>query len=137
MHSYIELSRLDAREKGLKRYFDGLPCKYGHIAERYTCNTRCVACQDRFKTPSKIIPSGSHGLPQRALLFMSKPTPTAQEMHAAFRYIEAAGWHDAAIKALRDDPALMERFELRLTGDEYFKLEAQYLAAKKRNVIGR
>jgi 5-methylcytosine-specific restriction endonuclease McrA len=26
-------------------YFSGKPCKYGHIANRYTCNGECVVCR--------------------------------------------------------------------------------------------
>ena len=38
------ISRKDARDRGLKRYFTGRPCKYGHIAERFTSNGSCVEC---------------------------------------------------------------------------------------------
>ena len=34
-----------AREKGLKRYFTGKPCKNGHIAERLVRGATCVACK--------------------------------------------------------------------------------------------
>lgn len=33
-----------ARERGEKRYFTGLPCKLGHIAERQISNGTCVEC---------------------------------------------------------------------------------------------
>ncbi|MBB3017682.1 hypothetical protein FHR70_000722 [Microvirga lupini] len=38
------VSRAEAREQGLKRYFTGAPCKRGHIDERFTASTRCVSC---------------------------------------------------------------------------------------------
>lgn len=34
-----------AKELGLKRYFTGLLCKNGHIAERITSNKYCVECK--------------------------------------------------------------------------------------------
>ena len=34
----------EAKAQGLKRYFTGKPCKYGHIAERYCSDSYCVAC---------------------------------------------------------------------------------------------
>jgi len=34
----------EARERGLKRYFSGRPCKHGHLAERLTVNGTCVEC---------------------------------------------------------------------------------------------
>lgn len=33
-----------ARERGETRYFTGLPCKFGHIAERQISNGTCVDC---------------------------------------------------------------------------------------------
>lgn len=38
------ITRKTAKEKGLKRYFTGQPCKHGHVAERYTKSDRCVEC---------------------------------------------------------------------------------------------
>lgn len=38
------LSRAQARASGAVRYFTGLPCKKGHIAERQTSNGTCVLC---------------------------------------------------------------------------------------------
>lgn len=36
--------RADAKRAGLKKYFPGIPCPKGHIAERLVCNRECVAC---------------------------------------------------------------------------------------------
>ena len=38
------VSRKEAIERGLKRYFTGKPCKNGHVAERFVSNGRCVEC---------------------------------------------------------------------------------------------
>lgn len=38
------ISRKEAKELGLKRYFTGKPCKHGHIEERYTSNKGCKGC---------------------------------------------------------------------------------------------
>jgi hypothetical protein len=37
-------SRVEAREKGLKRYFTGEPCSKGHIAERGVASRACLKC---------------------------------------------------------------------------------------------
>ena len=37
------ISRKDAKALGLKRYYTGKPCKYGHVAERYI-KEGCVEC---------------------------------------------------------------------------------------------
>lgn len=39
------ISRAEAQARGLKRYFVGAPCKYGHIAERLTSSGVCIACR--------------------------------------------------------------------------------------------
>lgn len=43
------ISRKDALAKGLKRYFTGKPCKYGHISER-RISSDCIACGVAFGT---------------------------------------------------------------------------------------
>lgn len=47
------ISREEALARGLKKYFTGLPCKHGHVCQRYTVTTACVKCmadaQRRFK----------------------------------------------------------------------------------------
>ena len=37
-------SRSDAMARGLKRYFTGIPCSRGHVADRLVGNNTCVAC---------------------------------------------------------------------------------------------
>jgi len=39
------ISKLQAQEQGLKRYFTGKPCKHGHISERYIYGY-CVECDN-------------------------------------------------------------------------------------------
>lgn len=39
------LSRQEAIASGLKRYFTGVPCRNGHIAERYALKSSCVECE--------------------------------------------------------------------------------------------
>jgi hypothetical protein len=34
----------EAWKQGLKYYFDGRPCKYGHIAEKHVANQNCTEC---------------------------------------------------------------------------------------------
>jgi hypothetical protein len=36
--------REKARQSGQKIYFTGLPCRHGHTAGRYVCDTSCVEC---------------------------------------------------------------------------------------------
>jgi hypothetical protein len=34
----------EAREKGIKKYFTGKECKFGHVAPRHAHNGQCTAC---------------------------------------------------------------------------------------------
>lgn len=38
------VTRKEARKRGLKRYFTGEPCKYGHLVERRTSTSTCLTC---------------------------------------------------------------------------------------------
>ena len=38
------ISRKEAKEQGLNRYFTGKPCKHGHVAERLVANRTCAEC---------------------------------------------------------------------------------------------
>jgi hypothetical protein len=38
------ISRVAAKDQGLKRYFTGLPCKRGHVCERLVSNQSCCKC---------------------------------------------------------------------------------------------
>jgi hypothetical protein len=38
------ITREQAITLGLKKYFDGLPCKHGHISERYVSSGCCAKC---------------------------------------------------------------------------------------------
>lgn len=38
------ITRKEAMERGLNKYFTGNPCKYGHIEERYTISKGCTRC---------------------------------------------------------------------------------------------
>lgn len=50
------ISRKDAHEKGLARFFTGVECKNGHVSERYVSTGGCIACltqyRDRFSRHS-------------------------------------------------------------------------------------
>lgn len=39
------ITRKDARKQGLKLYFTGRPCKYGHNVPRRTANCACTVCE--------------------------------------------------------------------------------------------
>lgn len=46
MHKLAIITRADARAKGLTRYYSGMPCKHGHLTERYVAGWVCIGCLD-------------------------------------------------------------------------------------------
>lgn len=44
MVSQLIVTRKEAKERGLKRYFSGGSCPKGHVTERITVNGQCVEC---------------------------------------------------------------------------------------------
>jgi hypothetical protein len=51
MADYI--ARATAKAKGLSRYFTGVACKHGHVAERYTGNKTCCECANATANKTK------------------------------------------------------------------------------------
>jgi hypothetical protein len=43
------ISREEAIEQGLMRFFTGEPCPHGHIAERYTSCGKCIPCHKTYQ----------------------------------------------------------------------------------------
>lgn len=43
--SITVISRAEAKEQGLKRFFTGKQCQHGHVAERLICNGLCIECE--------------------------------------------------------------------------------------------
>ena len=51
MADYI--ARATAKAEGLSRYFTGVACKHGHVAERYTGNKTCCECANTTANATK------------------------------------------------------------------------------------
>lgn len=43
-HDGLATTRAEAKALGAARYHTGIPCKHGHIADRYTKSGSCVVC---------------------------------------------------------------------------------------------
>ena len=44
-NSLTVITKQEAIEQGLKHYFTGEPCKYGHVAQRQVSNRGCITCR--------------------------------------------------------------------------------------------
>jgi hypothetical protein len=42
------ISREEAEKLGFKRFFSGVPCKNGHISERFLAKKACVKCREEY-----------------------------------------------------------------------------------------
>ena len=42
------ITRKEAKERWLPRYFTGKPCPHGHVAERWASTSRCVECDRKY-----------------------------------------------------------------------------------------
>lgn len=120
------IARQDAYTRGLKRFYTGTPCKYGHDSERFVVNGGCIQCQN-WTSPKRSVrgPKGRNvGWPSQGLIF-NVPDLMPEEVEAAFRYMEANGWHDAAVLAIRKDPTLLERHTIPLSIAEQAQLHTK------------
>ena len=50
------ISRQDAYEQGQKRYYTGVPCKWGHLSERYVRTQGCIDCLRQFSAKFRANP---------------------------------------------------------------------------------
>jgi 5-methylcytosine-specific restriction endonuclease McrA len=89
--NHVIISRKEARERGLKRYFTGKPCKHGHLVQRYIGTGHCIACDNA---------SCSKG----------------QKKHRAVRTKSQRQWrirnrarHNATIRQRRKNPVILEK----------------------------
>lgn len=110
------ISRNEAQAAGLTKYFTGIPCRRGHVAERYVSMGGCLMCLSRHVTRTAI----SVFMPLKPVYLSA----TALEAQAVFRYVEAAGWYSAALKAIRENPALLKECTSHLSATERTNLAA-------------
>lgn len=117
------MTRKEAHALGLKRYYDGNGCVHGHDSERFVSNGGCIECQT-FSSPNRRQgPKGTNvAWPHRGLVF-TVPDVTRDEMTAAFMFIEAQGWHNAAVQELRKNPALINQYLPPLSSKEQAELQ--------------
>jgi len=43
------VTRKEAKERGLARYFTGKACPHGHVAERWASTSSCVVCDRKYR----------------------------------------------------------------------------------------
>lgn len=76
------ITRAEAKAAGLKQFFNGIPCKHGHVAARATVNSSCMECM-RIRAAARY-----HADPEKALLATKrrKEKPDYKEKLKAYVY---------------------------------------------------
>lgn len=81
------LTRIEAMNLGRKRFYTGVPCKYGHDAQRFVTTGNCVACNAaRAKAFSDGIRANSKAAQAGAFIY---PLKNPADMAAAWAYCQA------------------------------------------------
>lgn len=44
VHKHLAITKTEAIDQGLVRYFTGIPCRKGHVSERLVKSGHCIAC---------------------------------------------------------------------------------------------
>lgn len=94
------ITRAEAKAAGLKRYFTGFPCKYGHVAERATVNGLCHECS-RLKQIKNYHENREDNLHKQKIRRDSNPNHAAEQRARRYRRDPAL----AAKMALREQDA--------------------------------
>jgi len=47
------VTRKEAKERWLPRYFTGKPCPHGHVAERWASTNSCVECDRKYREANR------------------------------------------------------------------------------------
>lgn len=81
------IERAEAKEKGLRLYYTGRPCKHGHTCERYTGDGACVVCHD-IKVKARYIAKRNSILSDAKLKYAGDPE---RKKLASRDYVRANG----------------------------------------------
>ncbi|WBF79636.1 hypothetical protein BNNNBJKE_00052 [Aeromonas phage vB_AdhM_DL] len=87
------ISRKEAKILGLRRYFTGLPCKHGHIAQREIGNGCCIECKRVWTENWRNKPEDE----KFNNIKTAKELPPSEYLNSIFNYDEITGklyWKD-------------------------------------------
>lgn len=88
-----EISRKDAIEKGLMRYYTGKRCRNGHLSERYTSTRVCIECLSDWRAANmpKIV--------ARSNEWQKRNRPHMRQYHKQWRERNADRWRELLIRS--------------------------------------
>ena len=147
MTEHVTLSQ--AKAEGLTRYFTGVACKHGHVAERLVSNRSCVVCTHeklsayRVKNRESLLEKKR--LAQKAYVLQNPERVAATRKattrkHREMRNAEKAAWAKKnAGRVLawtrQRQLAKLQRTPAWLTVDDYWLMEQAYELAQLRTRV--
>lgn len=115
-------------ESGVKRYFTGLPCKYGHIAERQTTNGKCVVCMQAYADSNR---------DKRRAAVRKCEAKDIPAKNARIRQWRLDNPDKNCLKSNRRRVSKLKRTPAWLTPDDHWMMEQAYeLAALRTKMFG-
>jgi len=123
-------TRKAALAQGHKRYFTGLPCINGHVAERQVTSGACVVCSQQKADANR----------EKRRLAVKKSTAKNKEKNAAKRKESYAAYKKRHSEKVNARNALRSRARLHrtpcwLTADDLWIIEQAYVLAKQRTKL--
>ena len=107
------ITRAQAIERGLKKYYTGIPCKHGHIRSRTTNTCACDGCIEKYQ----------HDLRKRIVENAWKSSPPISEVSVKVHYEDA--------QAIRDLAYFLNQARMNAKKQNYVKLVMDYIVALK------
>ncbi len=127
------ISRNDAREQGLKKYFTGAPCKRGHISPRYVNGTCCRCAADY---PQKM-PSPEYAAERQRKYRVAHPERLAQQRRDyRSANIERVSQHAREYRAANPEKVKQQYRKYYEANPERFKQYNRNRRARKRGAEG-
>lgn len=85
---YEILTRQEAANRGLTRFFTGQPCKHGHIAPRFVANAGCLDCANRFIRAGRKNPFSHDLIPYAGVTFWRSKRHTPASLERLNKYVQ-------------------------------------------------
>ena len=112
------VTRKEAVEQGLKNYFTGKPCKYGHVETRQTCSGQCNQCK-RLRTQKWREKPESEKYQNEKV---SKELPSQEDLLDAFGYNFETGhlyWKEKTVHT-HHDRAWNTQYSGKVAGSKHY-----------------
>ena len=113
------ISRAEAAQRGLSRFFTGKPCRQGHYAPRYVSNRQCAACNALRAMQTEATRSNRDPAYR---MYRSVQRRSGQALRGCYSNIAAIGCSRSALMH-----HIEKRFTLGMTWDKYGQWEVDHI----------